>query len=1094
MPKQVVEIKSFHAGTISTPEEADIPLDATPNSENIEPVNVDGRLEGRPKDVTKLAGVSATAMAKINDDGTNHVIYYDDTDDKIKQVNDLDASSPSIVTLSGSAESSVSSPTMEANNKEVHIGTGAQNYPKWAGFIENIQFDSAVPTTPQVEDARLTNPSGFPDMYKVVEVGGYIYGIGYQEQRIYKFKVSDKSFVKKSETLFTKLQGICLSGDSSHLWILDVNDSKTLIHKVTLVDMVSEFNNTFDSSSITTYTDILVVGNYLWSSKTTEGTAAYIYSTLESTITATSTISRGARTPNKLTEGPDSLDVTAVGAWCTTASCTALVESVYYDVPKVSLVDIGETNRVGWVVRVEQAGTGALYWRHEIGSGQGKGRMAQSSASTGAGRICVFPISYTQSVDDPLTHLYIMTIGSSGDVISSGEKVYSMSMKAGASPIITFGPTAGLSNSSFSYRTSSFNFGVDFASSVTYKFVALSAKVTEYLQMAYIFQHKSDSNFSGFEGNGTGRWMYKAFNSDLHTTLQGALEPALESHLYIAFDQTTADYGDGSTTPNAKIGFKANSSQFYKTSYLYDGYQESPLSDDFKSTVVNVDGRGVRVQVQLRDVTNLNRRISHICLYRADADSINDLVEESGFYRLVDVLKLDTSWSVESGIGDWGDRRYKYVTDNNTAGSSYDARVGISEALTDTTPNYSLSTQLNNTHFIADIKQVTLGNLNNYILKSKPLRFDQFNYLEDFLALPTKPTAIQGFNGRLYAFDENNTYRIEPNNFYIEDIYEGVGCRNADSVIVTEYGMFFADKNNIYMHDGQRPHPIGNPILRGKDGLDIANVDYRSNQSYEAIAVNSYCKVAFDGKRNSVLVFGLDNAGIGSVNSTFNITSSGSMYGGNFAVTFSGGGGSGASATATVGGISGQVVQITLVSGGSGYTSAPTIELDDGQGAGASATCTVSPMSKTYGWLYTIAKKRWDKWYINHADGQYRKPESLLSGTNGEVYYSDGTDLVQLAGNASNKENWNWYSKEISGGIDTVDKKFYEIYIGGKSITSPALIIDGTAISSSISNGKVSFATTQGKKARIGLTSQTGEVDSIGIVYRQLKVTANATV
>ena len=1014
MPKQVVEIKSFHAGTISTPEEADIPLDATPNSQNIEPVNVDGRLEGRPEDVTKLASVSATSMAKINDDGTNHIIYYDDTDDKIKQVNDLDAASPSIVTLSSSAESSVSTPTMEVNNKEVHIGTGAQNDPRWAGFIENVQFDSAIPTTPQIEDARLINPSGFPDMYKVVEVGGYIYGIGYQGQRIYKFKVSDKSFVKKSETLFTKLQGICLSGNSTHLWVLDVNDSKTLIHKVTLVDMVSEFNNTFDSSSTTTYTDILVVGNYLWSSKTNEGTAAYIHNTLESTITASSTISRGARTPNSQTSGPDSLDVTAIGAWCTTAECTSLIESVEYDVPKVSLVDIGETDRVGWVVRLDPFGSGALYWRHATGYIT-NGKMVQSSNSTGAGRVCVFPISNTQSVDDPLTHIYIMTIGSSDDVLGTGEKVYSMSMKAGASPIITFGPTAGLSNSSFTYQTSSFNFGADFPSSARYNFVHLSAEITEYLQTAYIFQHKSDSNFSGFEGNGTGRWMFKTFDNDLHTTLQGALEPALESHLYIAFDQTTADYGDGSTTPNAKIGFKANSSQFYKASYLYDGYQESPLSDDFKSTVVNVDGRGVRVQVQLRDVTNLNRRISHICLYRADADSVNDLVEESGFYRLVDVLKLDTSWSVESGVGDWGDRRYKYVTDNNTAGSSYDARVGISEALTDTTPNYSLSTQLNNTHFIAGIKQVTLGNLNNYILKSKPLRFDQFNYLEDFLALPTKPTAIQGFNGRLYAFDENNTYRIEPNNFYIEDIYEGVGCRNADSVIVTEYGMFFADKNNIYMHDGQRPHPIGNAILRGDDAVAIGTDNYRTLQSYTKLSEKSYCKLAFDGKRNAVMVFGRWDNILGD--------------------------------------------------------------------------------TTTHCWLYTIHKKRWDRWYINHSS-HTRTAESLLSGTNGEVYYSDGTDLVHLAGHASDTELWQWYSKEISGGIDTVDKKFYEIYVGGTPSSVASLKVDGASVSTTgaDSNKKVTFTTTQGKKARISLSSQSGYVDSIGIIYRQLKVTSNATV
>ena len=64
MPKQVAEIKTFQRGIISTPEEADIPIDASPFSLNIEPVNVDGRLEGIPEDSTKMAGVNASAMAQ----------------------------------------------------------------------------------------------------------------------------------------------------------------------------------------------------------------------------------------------------------------------------------------------------------------------------------------------------------------------------------------------------------------------------------------------------------------------------------------------------------------------------------------------------------------------------------------------------------------------------------------------------------------------------------------------------------------------------------------------------------------------------------------------------------------------------------------------------------------------------------------------------------------------------------------------------------------------------------------------------------------------------------------------------------------------
>lgn len=56
--------------------------------------------------------------------------------------------------------------------------------------------------------------------------------------------------------------------------------------------------------------------------------------------------------------------------------------------------------------------------------------------------------------------------------------------------------------------------------------------------------------------------------------------------------------------------------------------------------------------------------------------------------------------------------------------------------------------------------------------------------------LPQQPTAIKGFNGRIYAFTTSRFYKIEPNNMYIEDTYEGAGCLSNQSVIVTDDGMF----------------------------------------------------------------------------------------------------------------------------------------------------------------------------------------------------------------------------------------------------------------------------------------------------------------
>ena len=1005
MPKQVAEIKTFQRGIISTPEEADIPIDASPFSLNIEPVNVDGRLEGIPEDSTKMAGVNASAMAKINDDGTKHIIYMDAGDSRIKQVADLDGT-PSIVPLSSGAESSITTPTMAVNNKEVHIGTGNANVPKWAGFIENVQFDSAIPTTVQLADAQLINPSGFPDIYKAVEVGGYIYGIEWTGQRIYKFKVSDKSFVRQSETLFAKTQGICLSGDSSHLWILDVNGSETLINKVDLEDMVSEFNNVAHGS-VTEFSDILVTGNsssnrYLWfSRKSTVEANNLLYNVIETDIVSTGSISINNRTPL------DDEWSGNVGAWINsnTVSQTPDTFPVNYIVGKVCLIDVGSTSRVGWVTQPVLEGVGTdTYWQHTAGTGNSRVILAH---------LVIQPVLFNQSVSNPMDKIYIIGTGLGVDFVGSNT-MYSMSSLAGANGIGTYGASSGTGDTTRFLLNSTLDTDTDFSSS-TYKAIGILHNGDHEIQSAYIFKHTSDANISGFEGYGTGRWM--------HGSALNAMSSAKESDINITFQETSADYGDGSTTPNAKIGFKASTSQFYKASFLYDGYQESPLSDDFKFTGVSTNGKGVIVKVEIRNITNINRRVSHVCLYRADADNVNDFVQESGFYRLVDVMKLNTSWTLKTESGIWSNYRFKKITDNNKAGASYDARTGISEVLTGITPSYELSTQLNNTHFIANIKQETLGELNNYILKSKPLRFNQFNYVADFLALPTKPTAIQGFNGRLYAFDENNTYRIEPNGFYIEDIYEGVGCRNAESIVVTEYGMFFADKNNIYMHDGQKPHPIGNPILRGHGSAFITAEDYRSAKSYSTLAKNPLCKIAYDGKRNAIVLFG---------EHIYSLLTFGQTNRYNFTV------------------------------------------------------CLV----------YTIDKKRWDLWEVGStitSDGSTptSMPIKTISGTNGEVYYSNGTDLIYQCGHATNTKDWDFYTKEITSGTDTVDKKFYEAYIGGTpTAAGVSLQVDGTNVANqSISNtNNIAFDTATGKKIRVKLVNQTGVVDSIGIIYRQMKV------
>ena len=81
-----------------------------------------------------------------------------------------------------------------------------------------------------------------------------------------------------------------------------------------------------------------------------------------------------------------------------------------------------------------------------------------------------------------------------------------------------------------------------------------------------------------------------------------------------------------------------------------------------------------------------------------------------------------------------------------------------------------------------------------------------------------------------------------------------------------------------------------------------------------------------------------------SVASVF-VTAGGSGYTSSPTVTLTGGGGSGATATAIIDDDTNVVTAITITAGGSGYTSAPTVTLTGGGGSGATATAVLTPTS-----------------------------------------------------------------------------------------------------------------------------------------------------
>jgi hypothetical protein len=119
-------------------------------------------------------------------------------------------------------------------------------------------------------------------------------------------------------------------------------------------------------------------------------------------------------------------------------------------------------------------------------------------------------------------------------------------------------------------------------------------------------------------------------------------------------------------------------------------------------------------------------------------------------------------------------------------------------------------------------------------------------------------------------------------------------------------------------------------------------------------------------------------------------------------VSFTGGGGTGATATAALSGDG--VGTITVTDGGSGYTSAPTVVFSDETGSGAAATATVTaPAAIASGLLDRYGDGTWRMTTANGVNIIYDGNdvnanailENLLTGVSG---LSSGTNLFGNTG------------------------------------------------------------------------------------------------
>ena len=316
----------------------------------------------------------------------------------------------------------------------------------------------------------------------------------------------------------------------------------------------------------------------------------------------------------------------------------------------------------------------------------------------------------------------------------------------------------------------------------------------------------------------------------------------------------------------------------YKINYVYDGYQDSPLSryftevnffSDFAAlgltnngtsgseANIDIQAAALTVTINLHKPENINKRITHIRLWRSQIIKSNAGAEEHfqvpAAYTLVDTIEVDGRWGVtnesvkiygDSSV-DLGEIATFTVVDSGLVGPSYEAHTGMPESIRLSSINYKLSQELNGFMYIGECSHPSFENASRLIFRSKAHRYSMFDWTRDFVALPNNPTALSSFDGRVIAFDSNNMYVINPDGMYIEDTYEGSGCIGQHALARSETGLCFADHQSIFIWDGREVTQIGTPIVRShkygkKISWDLKSNDYPVYIKFEPER-RSYC-------------------------------------------------------------------------------------------------------------------------------------------------------------------------------------------------------------------------------------------------------------
>lgn len=1070
-------------GTVTTPDATDTPEQSASYSLNLDCVNKDGALQGAPINTAVTIKNSAGANASPDMDkaislksvtGLNvikeDVVYWENDDSKLHFIKDLNLNNtetivdPSSTPFATSGISYSSVPlediAMEAHNKEVHIGLGRSQKPKWVGYTNHSSLTGEGAGKLLAVDAEVVYPSSVPHLKKVVKVGNdqYVYGVKEGGTRIWKINSNTGALVAKSaQGTFSNLQSIC-TDDSSNVYVLD-RVGKGKIYKVGVdnldqIDVTYDLPTAYQGPSGSEYSDIERTSGgtaKIWvaahwtggggSGVDTSATNKFIWNFTDDGTSETKTLDN--KMP-RMTGGGTS----TVGTWVNcvvesgnisggsfSATSTYIMETFSRSLVKHP----SDANAIYWLARypdnVDQdvsddniLSVETLWLNRPVadlaGSGTNRDKMA---GITEIRTLCLHRIKqdHDASTPDfvPLTHVYHPGSAASGTGGNTKCNISSAAIEANTAALFI---TAD--DKIQRMGTDPDTTWDDIETSSPYNIYTLGTKY----ETVYNVPITGQENRTGVKVNigfqpSTSNSSWSADTASVallrQTGVAGidkvAKEFANDATQTKVYDASVISLGSWTADSNNSGELVASYRYFYKFSLLYDGYQETPLSVESYATNQGNNTHNATNTITINEKTQIPDRASHLKVYRAEASAGANATEPESLYRLVKTIALNKNWTVS------GDNAYTQpITDKGTKGASFEADSGLSETLEATLPNYAVSAQLNNVHYIGKCQHTGyIDDASSYIFASKTGKFDVFDWVVDFIKLPTVPTALIGFSGRLYAFDETNTYKLVGSpGLYIEDIFEGVGCLNDDAIVSTDYGMFFADNQNLYWHNGQVAEPIGEAIARGSD------------TSWQNRDTDYHTRAMYDAKRRSVYF-------------------------------------------------------------------------------------TFKKGSNYYAWAWNIPRKRWDLLSFgnngtvgtNSSEQGDHEPKGFYLLTDGTInvsYKNIGGDsagsnqqaagttgIVNFLGHASTKRTWTWTSKNLTMGNDTQEKNIRSILLPSRikaayNVASGDITSAGNQVGATLKRGTYRMDVAAGDrktttfKVRLDANAAGDECGAVGILFK----------